>query len=68
MTLISHAKEGLDVENLDGKFFLTRMGHHNPDNLAAQSVIFCANMTMCDTSCRLEIEGQVVKSAEFSDL
>ncbi len=56
-----------DVENLDGTFFLTRMGPlPDPDNPAAQSVIFCANMTMCDTSCRLEIEDHVVKSAHYS--
>ena len=56
-----------DIENLDGTFFLTRMGPMpDPNNPAAQSVIFCASMTLCDTSCRFEIEDQVVKSARYS--
>jgi hypothetical protein len=55
-----------DVENLDGTFFLTRMGPlPDTNNPAVQSVIFCANMTMCDTSCSLEIEDKVVKSARY---
>lgn len=56
-----------DVENLDGTFFLTRMGTINPNIPAAQNVIFCASVTMCDTSCTLEIEDRVVKSARYSD-
>jgi hypothetical protein len=55
-----------DVESLEGTFFLTRMGHIDPNIMAVQSVIFCAGMTMCDTSCRLEIEDRVVKTAKYS--
>ncbi len=57
-----------DIEDLDGTFFLSRMGPfpEHPDKSGAQEVIFCASLTMCDTSCWLEIEDQVVKSARYS--
>lgn len=56
-----------DIENLEGTFFLTCMGPlPDPNNPSAQSVMFCANMTMCDTSCRLEIEDDVVTNARYS--
>ena len=55
-----------DIENLDGTFFLTRMGPVIRNNPAAQSVTFCASLTMCDVGCRLEIEDQVVTSARYS--
>lgn len=56
-----------DIENLEGTFFLTRMASlPDPKNPAAQSVIFCASMTMCDTSCRLEIEDEVVTNSRYS--
>ena len=57
-----------DVEILDGTFFLSPMGSFDPNNPAAQEVIFCAMMTMCDVSCSLEIEDQVVKSASYRAL
>ena len=55
-----------DVENLDGTFFLTRVGSIIPIISGPQTVTFCASLTMCDVGCRLEIEDQVVKSARHS--
>lgn len=57
-----------DLENLDGTFFLSPMGSFDPNSPAGREVIFCASLTMCDVSCRLEIEGHVVKSASYSAL
>ena len=56
-----------DIESLEGTFFLSPMGPlPDPGNPSAQSIVFCANMTMCDTSCRLEIEDRIVTSATYS--
>ena len=56
-----------DLEHLDGTFLLTRMGPFDvPKDPGTQRVIFCASLTMCDTSCSLEVVDHVVKSAEFS--
>lgn len=56
-----------DIDSLKGTFLLTQMGpledHSRP---GTYEVIFCANMTMCDTSCRFEVENQVVKRAIYS--
>lgn len=58
-----------DIENLEGTFLLTRMASlPDPNKPAIQSVIFCASMTMCDTSCRLEIEGEIVTNSRYSAL
>jgi len=57
-----------DVENLEGTFFLRRMGGINPDIRAPQSVIFCAAMTMCDDSCSLEIEDGLVTKSEHRSM
>jgi len=57
-----------DVENLEGTFFLTPMGHYDPNIPAAQKVIFCAATTMCDVSCSLQIENGVVKKSEHHSL
>jgi hypothetical protein len=58
-----------DLEDLDGSFFLTRMGPFEiPENPGTQRVIFCATLTMCDTSCSLEIWDRVVVNARFSGL
>lgn len=57
-----------DLEKLDGTFFLTRMGPLDVrEDPGTQRVIFCAGLTMCDTSCSLEIKNRVVKVAKFSD-
>lgn len=57
-----------DLENLDGTFFLTRMGPLDVrEDPGTQRVIFCAGLTMCDTSCSLEIKDRIVKVARFSD-
>ena len=56
-----------NLENLDDTFLLTRMGPLDvPENPGTQRVIFCAGLTMCDTSCSLEIKDRVVKIAKFS--
>ena len=57
-----------DLENIEGTFLLARMGPlDDPNNPGTQKMIFCAPLTMCDTSCSIEIEDRVVKSAKFSD-
>ena len=55
-----------NIENLDGTFFLTRMGRVIPNISGPQTVTFCASLTMCDVGCRFEIEEQGVKSARYS--
>ena len=56
-----------DLETLEGTFFLTRMGPiSDPNNPSVQKVIYCAALTMCDESCRLEIEDGLVKRAKHS--
>ena len=56
-----------DLEKLDGTSFLTRMGPLDvPEDPGTQRVIFCAGLTMRDTSCSLEIKDRVVKDARFS--
>ena len=58
-----------DLDDLDGTFLLTRMGPmDDPENPGTQRVIFCAGLTMCDTSCTLEIEDRVVTDARKSEL
>jgi hypothetical protein len=58
-----------DVENLDGTFFLSRMGPApDLDQPGAQSAIFCASATMCDTSCRLTVKDGLVVESDFSAL
>jgi hypothetical protein len=60
--------EVAEIEKLDGTFFLTRMGPLQlPDAPGTQRVIFCAGMTMCDTSCSLEIKDRVVTDARYSN-
>jgi hypothetical protein len=57
-----------DLENLEGTFALTQMGPTNDlSRPGAQEVIFFAALTMCDTSCSLEIEDSLVIRASFSD-
>lgn len=57
-----------NFENLEGTFALTQMGPiDDPGKPGAQKVIFCAALTMCDTSCSLEIEDGLVVRASFSD-
>jgi hypothetical protein len=57
-----------DLENVDGSFLLSRMGPiRDRDNPDTTKLIFCAPLTMCDTSCSLEIQDRVVKRAVFSN-
>ncbi|MDX1402178.1 MAG: hypothetical protein R3245_09670 [Kiloniellales bacterium] len=57
-----------DVENIEGTYLLTRMGpFEDPENPGTGKVIFCASLTMCDTSCSIELEDRVVRSATFTD-
>lgn len=57
-----------NVENLEGTFLLTPMGHFDPDIETSQTIIFCAATTMCDKSCRLEIENGRVTESQYSSL
>ena len=58
-----------NLEDLEGTFFLTRMGPiPNPKEPGTEKVIFCAGLTMCETSCRLEIENGRVTRARYSAL
>lgn len=56
-----------DLATLEGTFFLTQMGPtDDPDSPGTKRVIFCASLTMCDTSCSLEVENGLVKFARHS--
>ena len=58
-----------DLSTLEGTSRLKQMGPVNdPNNPGKGSVIYCAGLTMCDTSCSIEIEENIVKSARFSNL
>ena len=58
-----------DLDDLEGTFLLTRMGPlDDPEKPGTQRVIFCAGLTMCDTSCTLEIKDRVVTDARTSKL
>jgi hypothetical protein len=51
---------------LEGYFLLKRMGPNpDPDRPGAEYAIYCANFTMCDTSCRLTVKDGAVVEAEF---
>ena len=55
------------LENLKGTFLLTQMAPlDDPHKPGTQTVVFSASLTMCDTSCRLEIEDGLVKHAIHS--
>lgn len=58
-----------NIEELEGTFLLTRMGPlPDPEKPGVETVIFCASLTMCDTSCNLEIENGRVTEARHSAL
>ena len=58
-----------EIETLEDTVFLTKMGPFvDRDDPGAQKVIFCAALTMCDTSCSLEIKDGVVTSATLVGL
>jgi hypothetical protein len=58
-----------NIEELEGTFFLTRMGPlPDPEKPGVETLIFCASLTMCDTSCNLEIEKGRVTQARHSAL
>lgn len=55
-----------DFEAMEGSFLLKRMGPvPDPDRPGARYAIFCASLTMCDTSCRLAVKDGVVVEARF---
>jgi hypothetical protein len=58
-----------NLEELEGTSSLTPVGpielHDAP---GTTQVIFCAALTMCDTSCRLRVENGRVIAADFSSL
>ena len=62
---------GTQIESLDSlndTLFLTVMGPiSDPKRPSAQQFIFCASLTMCDTSCSLVIEDGLVKQSNFSN-
>ena len=58
-----------DLANLEGTFFLSRMGPvPDPEQAGAQYVVFCAGLSMCETSCGLKIKDNLVVEAIFSSL
>jgi len=55
-----------NIKDIKGSFLLKRMGPSpDPDQPGAEYAIFCANFTMCDTSCRLTVKDGVVAEARF---
>jgi len=56
-----------NIEELEGTFFLTRMGPFpDLDQPGAQDVMFCANISMCDTSCTFKVKDSRVIEARFT--
>ena len=56
------------LENIES-FFLNRVGPiPDADRPGAQIAIFCAGMTLCDTSCRLTVKDGLVIDETFSAL
>lgn len=56
-----------NIEDLEGTFFLTRMGPFpDLDQPGVQEVMFCANISMCDTSCSFKVKDGRVIEARFS--
>ena len=57
-----------NLDNLNDSLFLTLMGPiPDPKRPGKQEFIFCASLTMCDTSCSLVIENSLVKESKFSE-
>ncbi len=57
------------IEDIEGSLFLNRMGPlPDSDQPGAQFAIFCASLTMCDTSCSLTVKDGLVVEADFSAL
>ena len=58
-----------NIEDIEGSLFLNRMGPlPDSDQPGAQFAIFCASLTMCDTSCSLTVKDGLVVEADFSAL
>ena len=58
-----------DPSDLDGTLLLTRMGPFDvQEKPGTQRVMYCAGLTMCDSSCTLEIRDHVVTDARTSNL
>ena len=56
-----------NIEDLEGTFFVTRMGPFpDLDQPGAQDVMYCSNISMCDTSCRFKVKDGRVIEARFS--
>ena len=57
------------LERLEGSFLFKRMGPApDADVAGANYAIYCASLTMCDTSCRLTVKDGSVVEARFSAL
>jgi hypothetical protein len=56
-----------NIEDLEGTLFLTRMGPHpNFDQPGVRDVMFCASLSMCDTSCSFKVRDGLVIEATFT--
>ena len=58
-----------NIEDLKGTFFLSRMGPFpdpDPDQSGVQDVMFCSNISLCDTSCSFKVEDGIVIEAKFT--
>ena len=58
-----------EVSALPDNFFVSRQGPFSiGGDTSRQKIIFCDTLTLCDNSCSLEIENQVVQSADYAAL
>ena len=58
-----------DLEKIEGKYSVKLMGSSDvKDKSGTQQVIFCAVLTMCDTSCSVEFQNNRVIKAGVSKL
>ena len=58
-----------DAESMNGTWLLTLRGPiGGPQRPDTDIYIFCAALTMCDVSCRLEVTNSVVTDAAFRSL
>ena len=56
-----------NIEDLKGTFFLSRMGPFpDLDQPGVQDVMFCSNISLCDTSCSFKVEDGIVIDARFT--
>ena len=58
-----------NLEELEGSHSLTAVGPIElQDAPGTTQVIFCAALTMCDTSCRLTVQNGQVTAADYTNL